>query len=164
MSAPVYVRGKLVKPLLERFNAKVVRGPDCWLWAGCKHKFGYGKLLGPSKRVDFAHRISWMLFRGPINDGLYVLHKCDNPPCVNPDHLFLGTHDDNSKDMVAKGRSGRGRSRRLSTDDVWSIRSLFASGAETRQSLSERFGMSRGYVSDIIAMRRRCLAIEEASR
>lgn len=75
----------------------------CWMWtASCGH--GYGR-LNTGERVHRAHRVAWGIAHGSIPDGLCVLHKCDNPPCVNVDHLFLGTLKDNVRDMVSKGRS-----------------------------------------------------------
>lgn len=98
-----------VKPLPERFWEKVAKGDpdDCWLFLGTKNNKGYGmlqrKVAGVSgKRL--AHRISFELNVGPVPADLCVLHQCDNPPCVNPRHLFLGTKKDNVDDMIAKGR------------------------------------------------------------
>jgi hypothetical protein len=77
----------------------------CWEWAGAKHRFGYGMLRINGAAVT-AHRTSWTVFNGDIPDGMSVLHRCDNPCCCNPEHLFLGTHADNMADMTAKGRHG----------------------------------------------------------
>lgn len=94
--------------LSDRFWAKVDRNPDgCWLWTGSKSSHGYGQLfsmVGGHRAVLHTHRISWELHNGPIPDGLWVLHRCDVRPCVRPDHLFLGTRQDNTDDMMAKGR------------------------------------------------------------
>jgi hypothetical protein len=94
-------------PLEDRFWPKVnKRGPDeCWEWNGCTKPFGYGFISRrPSGNSELAHRVSWELANGPIPDGLYVLHRCDNPPCVNPNHLFLGDYGDNARDRAAKKR------------------------------------------------------------
>jgi HNH endonuclease len=87
----------------ERFWAKVEKTEGCWLWMGYRNKKGYGMFKMPD-RVQLAHRAAWMLTNGPIPDGLDVLHKCDNPPCVRPTMLFLGTNADNQQDSVRKGR------------------------------------------------------------
>ena len=95
-------------PLDERFWAKVDRASSdaCWPWLATHGRFGYGefKVGGRSGRSVKAHRVAWELTHGPISDGLFVLHRCDNPPCCNPGHLFLGTHADNMRDMAQKGR------------------------------------------------------------
>ena len=91
-------------PLERRFWDKVTMGDGCWEWTGTRHSWGYG-LLGGRRKVHLrAHRVSWEIHFGPIPAGLYILHHCDNPRCVRPDHLFLGTHRDNMADMVKKGR------------------------------------------------------------
>jgi hypothetical protein len=75
----------------------------CWEWYGVKDKRGYGQ-TGRNDKYIGAHRLSWTLYRGEIPKGMHVLHRCDNPPCVNPDHLFLGTNSENQLDSVSKGR------------------------------------------------------------
>jgi len=87
-------------PLIERFEKYYIPEPNsgCWLWFGPGwHKFGYG-MLTVDKKPEAAHRISWRIVNGPIPKGKFICHKCHNPPCVNPDHLYLGTPADNVRD------------------------------------------------------------------
>ena len=93
------------RPVSDRFWGNVYPGQadDCWEWHGTLRADGYGQIRIGASNV-LAHRLAWQLAVGPIPDDLCVLHRCDNPPCVNPDHLWLGTHADNMHDMFAKGR------------------------------------------------------------
>jgi len=91
------------KPIADRFWAKVNKTEDCWIWTGAKHKFGYGRFTIEHRKTTTAHRMAWILTYGETD--LHVLHKCDNPPCVRPDHLFVGTHTDNMRDCWNKGRN-----------------------------------------------------------
>lgn len=90
---------------VEAFWGKVQKGADddCWLWLGPLNRGGYGH-IGSNKRYRSAHRFSYFIHHGEIPGRLVVMHKCDNPKCVNPDHLKLGTHKDNSQDAIQKGR------------------------------------------------------------
>lgn len=98
----------------------------CWIWLGHKNNKGYG-YVSVGGKLDVAHRHAWRAFCGGIPNGMHVLHHCDNPPCCNPDHLFLGTNADNVRDRIAKGRSAdvrgakNGRAK-LTEDDVRAIR------------------------------------------
>lgn len=95
------------RPLEERFWEKVRKTEGCWLWTASTAEFGYGAIGAGGKhgKILRAHRVSYEIANGPIPAGLCVLHRCDNPGCVNPDHLFLGTNQDNHKDMIEKGRN-----------------------------------------------------------
>jgi len=98
----------LSKSLRVRFKHRVKRGKGCWLWIGNKNQRGYGQLREGKVGYSWtAHRLSWMIYRGPILEGLCVPRTCDNPSCVNPKHLWLGTHKDNMRDCIAKGRRAK---------------------------------------------------------
>lgn len=88
----------------RRFEERIDKSGECWIWTGSYSPSGYGRASRGLKKVR-AHRAAYELYVGPITDGLHVLHKCDNPACVNPAHLFLGTHLDNMRDMETKGRA-----------------------------------------------------------
>lgn len=95
--------------LADRFHEKYVPEPNsgCWIWVGAERK-GYGRLYyrkGGRQLPYAAHRLSYELHKGTIPSGMHVCHRCDNPSCVNPDHLFCGTDKDNVQDMIAKGRA-----------------------------------------------------------
>lgn len=139
----------------DRFWAKVSREhPEgCWVWIANKNNKGYG--LFRARRLGFyekvlAHRLSFMDAFGPIPKGGCILHKCDNPSCVNPAHLSLGTHAQNMSDMFSKGRAKPGRTgrNRLTQADVDEIRRL-RSGGETCIALAKRFRVHPQTISDI---------------
>lgn len=139
---------------IERFWKKVdKRGPDeCWNWRAAKTN-GYG--AQKIKGFHFvASRLSWIIHFGDIPEGLKALHKCDNPPCVNPEHLFLGTDNDNMVDKVKKGRATGGSqpgekngSVKLRVDNVFEIRRLLSS--ETISAISRTFKVSRAQINRI---------------
>jgi hypothetical protein len=95
------------KPRSEKYWRHVIRHADCWLWTGDTDRKGYGQIreqVNGKRKWLKAHRVSWELHYGPIPSGKKILHKCDNPPCTRPDHLFLGTIKSNADDAVNKGR------------------------------------------------------------
>ena len=134
---------------IARFWAKVDKSGDCWLWTGCvgtrtRDWGGYG-LLTAERRKYRAHRFSFELHHGPIPVGLFVCHRCDVRHCVNPAHLFLGTHQENMADMGAKGRrvppqGERHASARLTASDVREMRAIRASGW-TFEAIGKLFGV-----------------------
>ena len=131
----------------ENFWSKVNKTESCWEWTRQKQKgFSYGKLTYKNKK-RLAHRVSWFLTYGewPSNN-MCVLHKCDNPSCVNPDHLFLGTQQDNMRDMAIKNRAAT----KLKPEEVIEIRKLAELG-ESRKVLSEKFNISKRQINRIIS-------------
>jgi len=137
------------RTLEERFWWKVKKGEEgaCWLWTASTNGHGYGCLKIDGK-MELAHRVSWELNRGTIPDNLCVLHKCDNRPCVNPTHLFLGTYADNSKDCVLKERNGD-RSK-LNAEDVLRMRKIHSIEKITQRVLGNLFGVSQSSVNRIL--------------
>lgn len=131
--------------LEERFKAKVIITDNCWLWDGGKVPDGYGSFRVSSSKVEAAHRVAYVLAYGDIPDGLFVLHSCDNPPCVRPSHLWLGTGGDNARDMIAKGRANRkgdnANHRKLTSTQVVAIRSKWAAGGTTQRALAKEYGV-----------------------
>lgn len=135
------------QPILGRFERFAIRIPfhPCWEWAGSRSSDGYGgmKIEG---RTKFAHRLSYELHVGPIPDGLFVCHACDNPGCVRPDHLFAATHMENVRDRDRKGRQNHVTGERhgcakLTRKKVRAIRRRRASG-ERYSDLAREFGIS----------------------
>jgi hypothetical protein len=156
---------------LRRFMSKVEKQTDmasphvdtpCWLWMGSINHAGYGllsALVGTRRKQWLAHRLSAKFLGGHETAGLCVCHHCDTRTCVNPEHLFVGTRQENLTDMVLKGRSTIGVPRpqqsgelhgcaKLSEDDVHEIRDMIANGA-TCQVVADIFGMSRATISHI---------------
>lgn len=118
--------GPVPRPLEQRFWPKVQKSiGGCWLWiAGGDSETGYGRIRvgGRGTKHEVAHRVSWELTNGPIPEGLWVLHHCDTPRCVRPDHLYLGTVQDNNADRVARGRSATGEAWYRAHKKQWRVR------------------------------------------
>ena len=144
----------VIKSALIRFIEKISYGSsDCWYWIGSKNKHGYG--VTSISNENKAHRLSWKLFKGKIPEGLSVLHRCDVRCCVNPDHLFLGTQNDNMKDCAQKGRikspilSGETNPMsKLNNDQVRSIREM--SQIIPQAQIAKHFGVSNMTISRIV--------------
>lgn len=155
---------------IERFWSNVKKdvlidsacGP-CWIWTGYTSGDNYGAMQ-VSGRQRSAHRLSWEIHYGPIQDGMCVCHECDVSICVNPDHLFLGTPADNSLDRTIKGRSATGdhngskthperMTRKLTTDQVLEIRRLYDTGCLSHRKLAKRFNVGHAAIRKIVTGR-----------
>lgn len=153
LGAPSLRRALANKPLEERFLSSFQKSETgCWIWIGAAMgPMGYGQISTKRKTLP-AHRVSWTIFRGEIPKGLFVLHKCDVPKCVNPDHLFLGTPKDNMADMVKKNRSLKGHrhpSAKLTESQIHEIRASQMS----QRALAVKFGVLQQTISDICRRR-----------
>ena len=142
--------------LIFRFLQKVKFSTPsaCWIWQASTVEDGYGQIRsgGTGSKMLKAHRVSWELRHGPIPNGMGVLHSCDNPPCVNPSHLFLGTPDDNQKDAVRKGRQTRGEkiARATTTErQAISVKTMFIRGMK-QTTIGKALGLTKYVVSQII--------------
>lgn len=138
--------------LAERFWEKVDKTGDCWLWTACRTSKGYGQ-FGIGRRVYPAHRIAFALAFEKPPDSLVVCHRCDNPPCVRPDHLFLGSQSDNLLDAFAKGRgfrltADRNPNTKLTDEQVATIRERVAAG-ERYTAIAPAFGVTPQYVGQL---------------
>ena len=135
----------------ERFLAKVDRSGGCWLWTRARDKDGYGLMRAWGNQWR-AHRLSYHLFRGPIPNDTVVCHACDNPSCVNPDHLFLGTNTDNTADRNRKGRTARGEQtahNKLTAEQVRELRCRYETG-EKMACLARAFGVTQATAWSIV--------------
>lgn len=141
----------------QRFWSKVnKRGiEECWIWTGSLTNSGYGPIRWQCCPT-LAHRMSWEIHYGPIPENMCVLHNCDNRVCVNPKHLFLGTHKDNTQDMIRKNRHGLQRypgkthTAKLDWNRVYEIRHLYAEGKITMRQIAELFNVSYTTVNFIV--------------
>ncbi len=142
--------------LAERFWAKVIKTDACWLWNGAINNMGYGMINIGNRHAKTAHRISWLLNIGEIPPGMCVLHHCDNPKCVNPNHLFLGTQKENAIDREQKGRSPLGEQRpnaKLSNNDVIEIKKLIINGKLSLRAISRKYNVCLATIRQIVTGR-----------
>ena len=152
------------RQIIERFFDKVDKdsmkisyvNTKCWTWNAPLDKDGYGRIRpGGIRKFWRAHRASWFLHNGPIPEGLHVLHKCDNPPCVNPNHLFLGTISDNAIDMIKKGRANhhKGESHyksKITIEQANQIREMYKKGNIFQKDIAKIFNITQTRISEII--------------
>ena len=147
-----YVGIKKRVPIEERFWKHVNKTEGCWIWTGALNSYGYGTVSFKAEHTyRYAHRVSWELAFGPIPEGLFICHHCDNPPCVRPDHLFLGTLADNNTDCLAKDRVARGNAiplSKLTAESVSEIRRRLSNG-ESQTSLALEYGVTQSSVSEV---------------
>ena len=159
------------KPLRGRFDSKYsIDKAGCWIWTASRHNTGYGAIGVAGNKVSTAHRVSWMLHRGPIPDGMWVLHKCDVRACVNPDHLYLGTVKDNARDLRERGNPyvpsfpwhdaeaaarrnaklprGAAHHRSAAKLNEKQVRDIYLSDG-SQSAIASRFGVCQQTVSDI---------------
>ena len=142
----------------ERFWAKVVKTTEneCWEWLAAKHKFGYG-MFGVKNKVIYTHRFSFELHFGKIPDGLEILHSCDNPPCCNPKHLFLGTQRHNVIDMGNKDRRSGGSmpgeqhpQAKLTIEIARNIRKQYSQERISQRKLAKLYNVCQTTIADIV--------------
>ena len=141
------------KPLKHRFMEKVQISDGCWRWVGAIGTHGYGR-IGDAGKTHQAHRVSYALFNGPLDESLEVMHSCDNRWCVNPAHLSLGTKKDNMADCSSKRRNTFGEKSGLSKltfEEVREIRRRYSVGGVTQEELGKEFGVSGTNIHHIVA-------------
>lgn len=142
--------------LIKRFEERVMPVPysGCWIWMLSLRHFGYGQFGVASDKSVLAHRFSYEVYKGEIPKGMLVCHACDTPSCVNPDHLFLGTHKDNTQDMLRKGRFNpptgeRQHVSKLKWEDVPSIKEMYANGI-SQSKIAKQYGLHQSTVSVLL--------------
>jgi hypothetical protein len=150
---------KFARYLMFKFFFKHVKIKDrdeCWIWQASTNINGYGYFRWPAKHINYAHIASYELFIGSTN-GLRVCHSCDNPPCVNPYHLWLGTDKENQEDCTNKGRGREGEKHgraKLTWKSIDKIKKLYSEGKYTQVQLAKMYGVTKTHLSDVICGRR----------
>lgn len=135
------------KPSPEaRFWKKVKKGNSCWEWTGTKDDNGYGRMARHGNKQVRTHRVSWELHHGTIPPGAIVMHACDNPSCVNPAHLRLGSVADNSLDCVMKCR----QSSKLNSETVTRIRKALQNGGVSQRDIGDAYGVDQSTISNLV--------------
>lgn len=160
-----------MRSLRERFEAKFVPEPNsgCWIWTARLDRRGYGRFRHGDRNAG-AHRVAYELYRSTVPGSAYVLHRCDNRACVNPDHLYLGTHADNMRDLGLRSIPKRNRVQinsyeplnieqrrprsKLSARQVEEIRERYRAGGVLQRELAREYGISKAQTCNILAGRR----------
>lgn len=153
---------------IDRFNRKFTKVDDCWIWTASTNSDGYGTFWNGYYRISaagkaspvimLAHRWSYQHFNGPVPDGLYVLHSCDNQSCVNPEHLSLGTQAENVRQCAVRGRRNQSRERKLTAEKRAEIKRRYTGAYGQQTALAREYGVSQATVYSIVGGRAAVLA------
>lgn len=154
MAMKHYTREKAIKAFWNKVDIGEIN--DCWNWKASCNKQGYGHVSFGGKHMQ-SHRVAWELTNGSIESGMFLCHKCDNPKCVNPNHMFIGTPKDNMQDMITKGRkinaAPKGEKHgmhKLTLNQVNDIRLIYASKKANQVQLAKQYGVSQRMISLIV--------------
>lgn len=151
---PPGIYKRILKPFKLRFEKKIGNKDNCWEWIGNISLLGYGHFFMNGK-LEQAHRAAWKIYKGKIPKGICVCHTCDNPSCVNPKHLWLGTQTENIRDMMKKGRgmkadSAKNGGAKLNWNQVEKIRKLYKTGDYFYKELANMFGVCESQIKRIM--------------
>lgn len=145
--------------IAERLDRRLDKSGDCWVWTGYSDRDGYGRIGDSTGKMLSTHRVAWELANGPIPDGMYVLHSCDNPPCCKPADLHLGTHADNMREKNERGRPTRmigvtNPAAKLTEAQVLAIRERYAAGGVSQKALGREYSISETTIWEIVKRRK----------